>query len=173
MQTFEQLGITEKPDQEDVIERLVQRLELTDMFNKKKPTKSDRKITSLETRQVVSKSWYDKSTHSTLISRPARLKVSDKGKIQTSPDFVSMVNIVSNKRGISFYENPWRITETTVKALYTNFILTFPDHEVGYGTFLALKPFYVRGATNSDLEMCCCKLHLHARWSIKICTLLQ
>ena len=81
------------------------------------------------------------------------------------------MNIVSNKTGISFYENPWRITETTLKALYTNFILTFPDHEVAYGTFLALKPFQVRGATNSDLEMFCCKLHLHARWSIKVCTL--
>ena len=173
METFEELGITEKPDQEDVIERLVQRLELTDVSDKKKPTKSGRKITSLETRQVVWKFWHDKSTHSTLMSRFARLKVSDKGKIQTSLDFVSMVNIVLNKRGISFYENPWRITETTVKALYTNFILIFPDHEVGYGTFLALKPFYVRGTTNSDLEMCCCKLHLHARWSIKICTLLQ
>ena len=39
MQTFEQLGIT-VPDQEDVIECLVQRLELTDVFDKKKPTKS-------------------------------------------------------------------------------------------------------------------------------------
>ena len=55
---------------------------------------------------------------------------------------------------------------------YRDFILTFPDHEVAYGTFLALKPFYVRGTTSSDLEMCCCKLHLHANWSIKVCTLL-
>ena len=106
------------------------------------------------------------------MSRSARLKISDKGKIQTSLDFVSTVNIVLNKRRISFYENPWRITETTVKALYMNFILTFSDHQVAYGTFLALEPFYVRGATNSDLEKCCCKLPLYARWSIKICTLL-
>ena len=63
METFEELGITEKPDQEDVIERLVQRLELTDVFDKKKPTKSGRKMTSLEPRQVVWKSWHDKSTH--------------------------------------------------------------------------------------------------------------
>ena len=106
MQTFEQLGITEKPDQEDVIELLVQSLELTNVFDKKKPTKSGRKMTSLETRLVVLKFCHDKSTHSTLMSRPARLKVSDKGKIQTSLDFVSTVNIVWNKRGISFYENP-------------------------------------------------------------------
>ena len=105
------------------------------------------------------------------VSRPVRLKVSDKGKIQTSLDFVSTVSIVSNKKGISFYENAWRITEPTAMALYTNFIPTFPNHEVAYGKFLALKPFYVRVATNSNLEMCCCKLHLHARWSIKVCTL--
>ena len=105
------------------------------------------------------------------VSRPVRLKVSNKGKIQTSLDFVSTVSIVSNKKGISFYENAWRITEPTAMALYINFIPTFPNHEVAYGKFLALKPFYVRVATNSNLEMCCCKLHLHARWSIKVCTL--
>ena len=126
MQTSEQLGFTEKPDQENVIELLVQSLELlTNVFDKKKPTKSGRKMTSLETKQVVLKFCHDKSTHSTLMSRPASLKVSDKGKIESSLDFVSMVNIVLNKRGISFYENPWRITETAVKALYTNFLLTF------------------------------------------------
>ena len=89
------------------------------MPDKKKPTKSGRKITSLETRQVVWKFWHEKSTHLTLMSRPARLKVSNKGRIRTSLDFVSMVNIVLNKRGIFFHENPWRITEATVKALYT------------------------------------------------------
>ena len=122
---------------------------------------------SLETRQVVWKFWHDKTTHSTLMSRPAMLKLTNKDKIQTSLNFASMVNIVLDKRGISFYENPWRITKTTVKALYTNFILNFPGHEVAYGTFLALKQFYVRGATNSDLEMYCCKLYLQARWSIR------
>ena len=106
METFEQLGITEKPDQEGVIERLVERLELTNVFDKKKPTKFGRKMTSLETRQVVWRFWHYKSTHSILMSRPARLKVSDKGKIQTSLDFVSTVNTVSKKREISFYENP-------------------------------------------------------------------
>ena len=37
---------------------------------------------------------------------------------------------------------------------------------MSYGSFLALKPFYIRSATTKDLEMCCCKKHLHARWSI-------
>ena len=32
-----------------------------------------------------------------------------------------------------------------------------PNHLVSWGTFFASKPFY---------EMCCCKLHLHARWVV-------
>lgn len=68
MQTSEQLGFTEKPDQENVIELLVQSLELlTNVFDKKKPTKSGRKMTSPETRQAVWKFWHGKSTHSTLM----------------------------------------------------------------------------------------------------------
>ena len=35
------------------------------------------------------------------------------------------------------------------------------------GTFLALRPFYVRAPSGKDLEMCVCKDHLHARWAIK------
>lgn len=37
---------------------------------------------------------------------------------------------------------------------------------VSWGTFIALKPFYIRHTTIKDMEMCCCKLHLHSRWSI-------
>ena len=38
---------------------------------------------------------------------------------------------------------------------------------VSLGTLLALKLFYVRSATTKDIEMCCCKKHLHAYWSIQ------
>jgi len=30
-----------------------------------------------------------------------------------------------------------------------------------------LKPFYIRTETEKDIGMCCCKLHLHARWAIE------
>ena len=101
MQTSEQLGFTEKPDQENVIELLVQSLELlTNVFDKKKPTKSGRKMTSLETKQVVLKFCHDKSTHSTLMSRPARLKVSDKGKTKTSLDCFHSEHCFEQKRNI-------------------------------------------------------------------------
>ena len=35
-----------------------------------------------------------------------------------------------------------------------------------YGTFISPRPFYVRGITHNDIEMCCCKEHLYARWSV-------
>ena len=35
-----------------------------------------------------------------------------------------------------------------------------------YGTFLGLRPFYVRSATTKDIEMCVCKKHSHARWGV-------
>ena len=34
------------------------------------------------------------------------------------------------------------------------------------GLFLNLRPFYVRSVSSKDIEMCCCKLHLHARWVV-------
>lgn len=36
------------------------------------------------------------------------------------------------------------------------------------GTSMELKPFYIRSATVNDIEMCCYKKHLHARWSINM-----
>ena len=36
-----------------------------------------------------------------------------------------------------------------------------------------MKPFYIKAATTKDISVCCCKLHLEARWCIdaliKIC----
>ena len=30
-----------------------------------------------------------------------------------------------------------------------------------------MKPFYIHHATQKDMVMCCCKIHLHARWVIE------
>ena len=38
-----------------------------------------------------------------------------------------------------------------------------PDHIVSKGMFMKLKPFYIRNVSLKDMEMCCCKLHLHIR----------
>ena len=132
----------------------------------KKPTKSGRKLTPLVTRQAIWDYWHKKSTPSTITSRPAKLKLTDKPCIQTSLDFVDTVRIIQ-QRNVSFYENIWSITNETVKVLYHKFLNENPGIKISYGTFLALKPFYVRPATTKDLEMCCYKKRLHARWVIK------
>ena len=59
------------------------------------------------------------------------------------------------------------IINESVKVLYHKFLQANPGVKISYGTFLSLKPFYVRSATSKDIEMCCCKKHLHARWATK------
>ena len=60
----------------------------------------------------------------------------------------------------------WRISHKTITELYQKYIKTYPVYAVSMGTFFSLRPFYVRGVTTRDVEVCCCKLHLHARWTI-------
>ena len=124
----------------------MKKLDLVDsFFNTKKLTKAGRKLTSFETS--------NESTTSTLMSRPAKLKISDKIKIQCNLEFVGTVYIVKNKRDIVFYENPWRFTTAPIKCLYTKFLETNIEENVSYETFLALKPFYIIGPTTSDIEV--------------------
>ena len=54
-------------------------------------------------------------------------------------------------------------THHTYRVLYEKYLALHPDHQVSMGTLRKLKPFYVRAVTSRDLEMCCCKEHLHAR----------
>lgn len=165
--TIIELGIQDKPDQIEGLQAIMKQPDLADSFsNTKKLTKAGRKLKSFETRNLVWKYWHNESTPSTLMSRAAKMKISDKSKIQSNLEFVDTVNIVTNKRGIFLYENPWRFTTAPIKCLYTTFLETNIEENVSYGTFLALKPFYIRGPTTSDIEMCCCKLYLHTRWSI-------
>ena len=81
--------------------------------------------------------------------------------------FMSAVISSTNKRNIEFWESPWQTTQKSYKSLYVKYCKENTEHQVSYGSFLALKPFYVRGVKTNDIEMCCCKTHLHARWSIK------
>ena len=46
-----------------------------------------------------------------------------------------------------------------IYELYKQYIEA--NDQVSYGTVLALKPFYIHGATPNDIEVCC-KQHLHA-----------
>ena len=65
-----------------------------------------------------------------------------------------------------FMESIWHIVNETFKRLYLKYLSEKPDSPVSYGTFLKLKPFYVRSVTTKYVEICCCKKHLHVRWGV-------
>ena len=132
-----------------------------------RPTKNaGRKLTLLETRQKVWALYHAESSPSTITNRPAKLKLTNRSRIQSDLTFMDSVQITENKRKIKFYESIWMILNKTIRELLFEFNNSNPSHLVSWGTFLSLKPFYVRSATTGDIEMCCCKLHLHGRWSI-------
>ena len=87
-------------------------------------------------------------------------------KIQNGLDFVDTVSIVQ-QRNRNFFLSQWFIINVTIKELFLKYIKSNPEVPVSLGTFLALKPFYVRSATTKDIKICCCKKHSHARWSIQ------
>ena len=58
------------------------------------------------------------------------------------------------------------ITSETYFEIYERYLSENNEH-IGYGTFIALKPFYIRAPKTRDLELCCCKKHLRARWALK------
>ncbi|XP_066925552.1 uncharacterized protein [Clytia hemisphaerica] len=138
----------------------------------RKPSKAGRKMIKFETREAAWNFWHRNSTASTLTSRPARLRVADKPRVQESLKFVQTTRQVSVRNKPYFESIHFTVTET-MKNLFRKFLTENPDHNISYGTFLSLKPFYVRAAGTKDFEMCVCKKHLHARRSIdaliKVC----
>ena len=156
-----------KEDQVDVLSLSLSHLGILERVRfQRKPSNAGRKLTPYSTRLAVWKFWHENSFPSTLTSRPAKLKVDHKRKIQSGLDFVDTVQITTQRKK-AFYQSNWYILKDTVKSLYIKFLQAHPEHPILYGTFLSLKAFYVRSATSKDLEMCCCKKHLHARWSIQ------
>lgn len=123
--------------------------------SKEQKTNSGGKQLPYEIRKYVWDYWHNKSTASTLTSRPAKLRVSNRNKIQNGLEFVSTVTIISQRKR-PFYQSCWMTVHIPYTQLYREYLYVTSDH-VSYGTFIALKPFYVRGVTNADFEMCCCK----------------
>ena len=157
-----------KDDKLEVVTLSLKQLGLLDQIRfQRKPTTAGRMLTPFTTRMMVWKFWHEKSIPSTITSRPAKQRVSEKSKIQAGLDYVDTISII-RQRNRHFYESNWYITNETFKALYSKYIQDNTANCVSYGTFLSLKPFYVRSANTEDMEMCCCKKHLHARWSIQV-----
>ena len=126
-----------------------------------------RNILPLAVRQSVWDSWHEMSSASTLTSRPAKLKVNDRAKVQVGLKFADSVHII-RQHGRRFYESNWDIIDITYREMFKKYSETrSDDFLLSFGTFFALNPFYVRSATDNDLEYCCCKTHLHAHWAIQ------
>ena len=121
-------------------------------------------MTPFATCLAVWKYWHSVSTASTLISRPAKQRVSLKPKIQTGLKYHDAA-VPAIKRNRMFMERNWNIVNETFKCLYTKYSSENPDSPVSYGTFWKLKPSYVGSVTTKDVEMCCCKKIFTIRFS--------
>ena len=79
---------------------------------------------------------------STLTSKPAKLRVSNREKIQNGLEFIDTISIVQ-QRNRNFLLSQWFIINVTIKELFLKYIKSNPEVPVSLGTFLAVKPFYV------------------------------
>ena len=59
------------------------------------------------------------------------------------------------------------VTTKTFGELHKEYNTLYPNNTVAYGTFVALKPFYIRAADEKEIAMCLCKIHLHMRRAIE------
>lgn len=155
------------PEQVEVMTLSLKQLGIYEKIKfERKPTKKGRNITPFETRKKVWEFWHENSTESTNTTSLAKLRQTDKSHIQANLDFVSTVSIIRQRNRL-FYQSICKTVQVTYKELYIKFLNNHDEqHHISWGTFLALKPFYVKPNTLKEIEMCCCKLHLHARWSI-------
>ena len=153
-------------DEIDVLKLSLEQLNILEAIQfTRKPTKRGRKLLSLACREQVWNYWHQHSFESTNCTQLAKLRVNQKPHIQEGLDFASSV-ITIRQRNRSFYQSIYEVVELPYKSLYLKFLRDNPDNMVSWGTFFALKPFYVRHTMLKNIEMCCCRQHLHARWVI-------
>ena len=127
--------------------------------------KRGRKPTSLHTKKLVWNFWHENSKETSDTFRPAKLRSTNKPAVQSGLQFAPSVKDIE-QRGKKFYESMWRINHDTIADLHTKFVKSHPKDYVSLGLFFNLRPFYVHSITLRDIEVCCCKLHLHARCGI-------
>ena len=153
-------------DRDQIIKGVLKKIKYLD--DKQKPTKREtrgRKMTPFNVRKKIWDFYHQQSQESTLTSRPAKLRVEAKPKNQQGLEFAEPIKII-RQRNRHFYEALWRTLTIDLRSLYKKFKLENPDMQVSYGVFFYLRPFYVRSLTERDIQMCVCKKHLHARWSV-------
>ena len=86
------------------------------------------------------------------------MRVCDRPGVQSGLTFNKVPFTIIQIRNRPYYEVQWCKSDRLLKELYVNYIKENPDNYVSYGTWYALRPFYVRMVTTKDVEMCCCKL---------------
>ena len=166
--TFKKANLN-KEDEIVILTSLSERFGISNVDFKKtmREETRGRKQLPLETRQAIWEFWYNNSSTSTITSRPAKNRVDSIPKLQQGLQYHDGVKEVINKRNVEIFESPWMIVQETVRQLHKEFTET-TEIPVSIGTFLALRPFYIRSPKMQDIEMCVCKTHLHARWAIEV-----
>ena len=127
---IEGMGIS-KVDQMDVINAGIKRLGLIPTKSATHSSIGGRKLTPFSIRKAVWDFYHSNSTQLTNTSRPAKIKVSEKPRIQTGLDFVGTTTIIT-QRNKKFYESNWFIISfdglaKTFKELYLEYIREFQD----------------------------------------------
>lgn len=161
----EDLGSDEEVD---ILKGVAKKLDLAEKLKNKiirQKNNAGRKMTPLEIRKKCWDFWHKSSATSTSSTYLASLRSKNKPKLQLGLPFVDTVK-KTTKRNKEFYEGSWMITSETYFEIYERYLSENNEH-IGYGTFIALKPFYIRAPKTRDLELCCCKKHLRARWALK------
>ena len=120
-------------------------------------------MTPLAIPNLVWAFWHENSQESTITSQIAKIHVNSKPQRQEGSEFLATVTTVTQRKR-DFFQSLWKTVNETYRVLYQKYCTENPSHIVLYGIFIGLKSFYVCSPSSRDLEMCCCKLHLHGRW---------
>ena len=159
----------DKDDELEVLVDVMRRFGLKSSALRKLISKKEtrgRKRTPLEEREKIWKFWHENTEASTNTSRPAKLRASMIPPLQTDLQYHDGVKKVKNKRNIEMLESPWLLTNDSLHKLYKKY-KDESGSDISLGTFRSIRPFYIRSPNSKDIEMCCCKNHLHARWAVR------
>ena len=128
----------------DLIEKMKERLN-----DHKVDSKGGRKRTPFQTCNGIWKFWHRNATTSTITSRPAKLRIGNRPKLQNGLPFIDTVEF-KKVRNVDHFQSQWLILNKTYRDLYNEYVKS--NQYVSYETFLTLKPFYIRPATTKDFE---------------------
>ena len=117
----------------------------------RKPTKAGKLLTSMETRKTVWNYWYSNSHKSCQVMPHRQEPYSIKFRVTDSVSTVSVIRQCNR----FFYQSICKTVQVTYKELYVKYIQNHEEkHHVSWGTFLSLRPFYIKPNTLKEIETC-------------------